>query len=112
MERVFSLRKIIFLRFCDDYNGFAISENVPYLCLPRCGGKMSSSNSTENKLYVYSLSAFCQFSATVLVTLSMLTNRVGCYNVREKKLIVHRLTPTVNSYGIATFPVFGEGIRF
>ena len=49
---------------------------------------MSSSNSTENKLYVYSLSAFCQFSATVLVTLSMLTNRVGCYNVREKKFIL------------------------
>jgi len=73
---------------------------------------MSSSNSTENKLYVYSLSAFCQFSATVLVTLSMFTNRAGCYNVREKKLIVHRLTPTVNSYGIATFPVVGEGQRF
>ena len=32
--------------------------------------------------------------------------------MREKKLIVHRLTPTVNSYGIATFPVCGEGQRF
>ena len=42
----------------------------------------------------------------------MLTDRAGCYNVREKKLIVHRLTPTVNSYGIATFPVCGEGLRF
>ena len=47
-----------------------------------------------------------------LVTLSMLMDRAGCYNVREKKLIVHRLTPTVNSYGIATFPVRGEGLRF
>ena len=32
--------------------------------------------------------------------------------MREKKLIVHRLTPTVNSYGIATFSVRGEGLRF
>ena len=47
-----------------------------------------------------------------LVTLSMLTDRAGCYNVREKKLIVHRFTPTVNSYGISTFPVVGEGLRF
>ena len=47
-----------------------------------------------------------------LVTLSMLTDRAGCYNARGKKLIVHRLTPTVNSYGIATFPVVGEGQRF
>ena len=76
------------MQFCDDYNGFAISENVPYFCLPRCGGKMSNSNSTENKLYVYSLSAFWRFSATVLVTLSMLTDRAGCYNAREKKLIL------------------------
>ena len=42
----------------------------------------------------------------------MLTNRAGCYNVREKELIVRQLTPTVNSYGIATFPVVGEGQRF
>ncbi|KXB91411.1 hypothetical protein HMPREF3191_00935 [Veillonellaceae bacterium DNF00626] len=48
----------------------------------------------------------------LLVTLSMLTDRAGCYNVREKELIVHRLTSTVNSYGIATFPVVGEGQRF
>ena len=47
-----------------------------------------------------------------LVTLSMLMDRAGCYNVREKKLIVHKLTPTVNSFGIATFPVRGEGPRF
>ncbi|KXB92742.1 hypothetical protein HMPREF3191_00654 [Veillonellaceae bacterium DNF00626] len=39
-------------------------------------------------------------------------DRAGCYNVREKKLIVRRLTPTVNSYGIATFSVVGEGQRF
>ena len=39
-------------------------------------------------------------------------DRAGCYNVREKKLIVRKLTPTVNSYGIATFPVRGEGQRF
>ena len=44
-----------------------------------------------------------------LVTLSMLTDRAGCYNVREKKLIVRQLTSTVNSYGIATFSVRGEG---
>ena len=48
----------------------------------------------------------------LLVTLSMLMDRAGCYNVREKKLIVHRLTLTVNSYGIATFPVVGEGLHF
>ena len=47
-----------------------------------------------------------------LVTLSMLTDRVGCYNVREKKLIVRQLTSTVNSFGIATFSVRGEGLRF
>ncbi|KXB89250.1 hypothetical protein HMPREF3191_01384 [Veillonellaceae bacterium DNF00626] len=36
-----------------------------------------------------------------LLTLSMLTDRAGCYNAREKKLIVRQLTSTVNSYGIA-----------
>ena len=39
-------------------------------------------------------------------------DRAGCYNVREKKLIVRKLTSTVNSYGIATFSVRGEGQRF
>jgi len=39
-------------------------------------------------------------------------DRAGCYNVREKKLIVRQLTSTVNSYGIATFSVRGEGLRF
>ncbi len=48
----------------------------------------------------------------LLVTLSILTDRVGCYNVHEKKLIVRQLTSTVNSYGIATFSVRGEGLRF
>ena len=48
----------------------------------------------------------------LLVTLKMLTDKAGCYNVHEKKLIVRKLTPTVNSYGIATFPVVGEGLRF
>jgi len=47
-----------------------------------------------------------------LVTLGMLMNRAGCYNVREKKLIVRQLTFTVNSSGIATFSVCGEGLRF
>ena len=47
-----------------------------------------------------------------LVTLGMLTDRAGCYNVREKKLIVRQLTSTVNSFGIATFSVCGEGLRF
>ena len=47
-----------------------------------------------------------------LVTLGMLTDRAGCYNVREKKLIVRKLTSTVNSFGIATFSVRGEGQRF
>ncbi|KXB92722.1 hypothetical protein HMPREF3191_00670 [Veillonellaceae bacterium DNF00626] len=37
----------------------------------------------------------------LLVTLSMLMDRAGCYNVREKKLVVRKLTSTVNSYGIA-----------
>jgi len=48
----------------------------------------------------------------LLVTLSVLTDRAGCYNVREKKLIVRQLTSTVNSSGIATFSVRGEGQRF
>ena len=39
-------------------------------------------------------------------------DRAGCYNVREKKLIARQLTSTVNSYGIATFSVRGEGLRF
>ncbi len=47
-----------------------------------------------------------------LVILRILTDRAGCYNVREKKLIVRKLTSTVNSYGIATFSVRGEGLRF
>ena len=47
-----------------------------------------------------------------LFTLSMLTDKAGCYNVREKKLIVRKLTSTVNSSGIATFSVVGEGQRF
>ena len=42
----------------------------------------------------------------------MLTDRAGCYNVREKKLVVRQLTSTVNSSGIATFSVVGEGLRF
>ena len=49
---------------------------------------------------------------TVLVIFSMLTDRSGCYNVRDEKLIVRKLTSTVNSYGIATFSVRGEGLRF
>ena len=39
-------------------------------------------------------------------------DRVSCYNVREKKLVVRQLTSTVNSFGIATFSVRGEGLRF
>ena len=39
-------------------------------------------------------------------------DRAGCYNVHEKKLIVRKLTSIVNSYGIATFSVRGEGQRF
>ena len=47
-----------------------------------------------------------------LVILRILTDRAGCYNVRGKKLIVRKLTSTVNSSGIATFSVCGEGLRF
>ena len=47
-----------------------------------------------------------------LLTFSMLTDRAVCYNVRDEKLIVRKLTSTVNSYGIATFSVRGEGLRF
>jgi len=36
-------------------------------------------------------------------------DREGCYYVRDKKLIAHKLTATVNSLGIATFSVRGEG---
>ena len=71
-----------------------------------------TSNSNENRSYVYRSFAFCRFSATVLVILSMLMNGAGCYNAREKKLVVRQLTSTVNSYGIATFSVRGEGLRF
>ena len=48
----------------------------------------------------------------LLIILGIFMDRAGCYNVREKKLIVRKLTPTVNSFGIATFPVVGEGLRF
>ena len=48
----------------------------------------------------------------LLVTLGIFMDRAGCYNVHEKKLIVRQLTSTVNSYGIATFSVRGEGFRF
>ena len=48
----------------------------------------------------------------LLVTLKMLMDRAGCYNERAKKLVVRQLTSTVNSYGIATFSVRGEGLRF
>ena len=47
-----------------------------------------------------------------LLTFSMLTDSAGCYNVRDEKLIVRKLTSTVNSSGIATFSVRGEGLRF
>jgi len=56
--------------------------------------------------------AYLRFAGSVLpflVTLSMLTDRAGCYNVRKKKFIVRQLTSTVNSYGIATFSAHGEG---
>ena len=75
----------------------------------------SSSNSTENRntfiAYLRSI-GLVLLLFMFLVTLSMLMDRVGCYNVREKKLIVRKLTSTVNSYGIATFSVRGEGQRF
>ena len=67
----------------------------------------------DNTFMAYLSSADSVLSLLLfLVTLSMLTNRAGCYNVREKKLIVRKLTSTVNSYGIATFSVRGEGQRF
>ena len=47
-----------------------------------------------------------------LFTFRMFMDKAGCYNAREKKLIVRKLTSTVNSYGIATFSVRGEGQRF
>ena len=47
----------------------------------------------------------------LLVTLKMLMDRAGCYNVRDEKLIVRKLTSTVNSFGIATFSVRGEGLH-
>ena len=53
-----------------------------------------------------------EIALTFTSPLRMLTDRAGCYNVREKKLIVRQLTSTVNSYGIATFSVRGEGLRF
>ena len=74
-----------------------------------------TSNSSENRntFIVHLRSDGLAFSLLpFLVTLGMLTDRAGCYNVREKKLIVRQLTSTVNSYGIATFSVRGEGQRF
>ena len=53
-----------------------------------------------------------KIALTFTFPLSMLIDRAGCYNVREEKLIVRQLTSTVNSYGIATFSVRGEGLRF
>ena len=44
-----------------------------------------------------------------LVILRMFMDREGCYYVRDKKLIAHKLTATVNSLGIATFSVREEG---
>jgi hypothetical protein len=44
-----------------------------------------------------------------LVILRMLMDRAGRYYVRDKKPIAHKITSTVNSFGIATFSVRGEG---
>ena len=74
-----------------------------------------TSNSTENRntFMAYLCRNGLAFSLLpFLVTLSMLMDRAGCYNVHEKKLIVRQLTSTVNSSGIATFSVRGEGQRF
>jgi hypothetical protein len=39
-----------------------------------------------------------------LVILRMFMDREGCYYVRDKKLIAHKLTSIVNFFGIATSP--------
>lgn len=44
-----------------------------------------------------------------LVTLSMLTDRACCHNVREKKIIAHKVISIVNVFGIVTF-LCEEGI--
>ena len=44
--------------------------------------------------------------------MKMLMGRVGCYNVRGKKFIVRKPISTVNSFGIDTFSVIGEDLRF
>lgn len=46
---------------------------------------------------------------TVLAILSMLTDRVGYYNVREKKISARKVISIVNVFGIAT-TLCGEGI--
>ena len=48
----------------------------------------------------------------LLIILGIFMDRAGCYNVHDKKLVVRKLTSTVNSFGIATFSVRGEGLRF
>jgi len=74
-----------------------------------------TSNSTENRnTFIVHLccNGLVLSLFMLLVTLGIFMDRAGCYNVHEKKLIVRKLTSTVNSYGIATFSVRGEGQRF
>ena len=73
---------------------------------------MHSGKSSDTDIAYLSFNDLVLLLFMFLVTLSMLTDRAGCYNVREKKLIVLKLTSTVNSSGIATFSVRGEGLRF
>ncbi len=73
---------------------------------------MHSGKSSDTDIAYLSFNDLVLLLFMFLVILSMLTDRAGCYNVREKKLIVLKLTSTVNSSGIATFSVRGEGLRF
>ena len=72
---------------------------------------MHSGKSSDADIAYLSFNDLVLLLFMFLVTLRMLTDRAGCYNVHEKKLIVLKLTSTVNSYGIATFSVRGEGQR-
>lgn len=58
---------------------------------------MHSGKSSDTDIAYLSFNDLVLLLFMFLVTLRMLTDRAGFYNAREKKLIVLKLTSTVNS---------------
>ena len=58
---------------------------------------MHSGKSSDTDIAYLSFNDLVLLLFMFLVTLRMLTDRAGFYNAREKKLIVRKLTSTVNS---------------